>query len=422
MDLSTALHSQAMAQQIMQWCDQLAQISAKPNGIHRFYLTPEHKACNQQVAKWMEQAGMTAFEDAAGNLVGRLTSAVPNAKTLMIGSHLDTIPNAGRYDGILGVLLPIAAIRQLNSLGIELPYHIDVLGFGDEEGIRFGSTLLGSRAVAGTWQSDWWQLEDTNGVTMAEAFESFGLEPDSIGKAAYLPQQLIGYLEVHIEQGPVLEQQQLAVGIVSAIAGARRFQIHFEGFAGHAGTVPMTMRQDALVAAAEAICQIEAMAKTAGIVATVGHIECRPNAVNVIPGSVRFSLDIRSVDDHQRDSTLDSIEQQLDEICAKRNLKWHWHSIHDAAAVHCAPWLMEQQQQTLEALEQEPLCLMSGAGHDAMALAEITDIAMYFVRCKGGISHHPDESITKEDVVVALDTLRTALVQFSQQERFSQVL
>ncbi|MBW8189773.1 allantoate amidohydrolase [Neiella marina] len=415
MQTSVAIDSHAMAEQIMAWCDELASISAESEGIHRFYLTPEHHACNERVATWMRQATMTTHVDQAGNLIGRYASNQADAKTLIIGSHLDTIPNAGRYDGILGVLLPIAVIDLLQRQGIQLPFHIDVIGFGDEEGIRFGATLLGSRAVAGTWDNNWWSLNDRADTSLAQAFDQFGLDPDAITQAAYAAEQLLGYLEVHIEQGPVLEQQGLPVGIVSAIAGARRFQIDIEGQAGHAGTVPMTMRQDALLGASEAALLIEQTAQKFGVVATVGQLTCGPGAVNVIPGNVRFSLDIRSVDDAVRDEAIGHLQQQLEKICHQRRLTCQWHQIHQAPAVKCAPWWLELQQQTMASLALKPLVLMSGAGHDAMAFADMTDIAMYFVRCKGGISHHPDESITSADVAVAFDTLLETLLQLGQQ-------
>ncbi|GGA73034.1 Zn-dependent hydrolase [Neiella marina] len=411
---SPASNLEPLAAQVMDWCDQLATLSAMPDGIHRFYLTPEHQACNKQVAIWMRQASMQTHIDAAGNLIGRYASDDPQAKTLIIGSHLDTIPNAGRYDGILGVLLPIAIIGQLARSNTKLPFHIDVIGFGDEEGIRFGATLLGSRAVAGTWQPAWWQLQDSDGIKLNQAFEHFGLSPTDVGQAAYDAEQLLAYLEVHIEQGPVLEQQDLAVGIVSAIAGARRFQINIQGHAGHAGTVPMTMRQDALLGASEAILLIEHTAKEFGVVATVGQIECGPGAVNVIPGNVTFSLDIRSVDDGVRDAAVTKLQQRISTLCEQRQLTNQWRQIHQAPAVKCAPWLIDLQRQTMASLHQPTLELMSGAGHDAMALADITDIAMYFVRCKGGISHHPAESVTHADVAAALVALQATIVTLGQ--------
>ena len=400
-----------LAARVMNWCDQLAAISASPDGISRFYLTPEHRRCNEQVAVWMAQAGMTTWTDAAGNLLGHYAGATDDAKILLLGSHLDSIPNAGRYDGILGVLLAIAAVEQLHTDNSKLPFAIEVVGFGDEEGTRFGSTLLGSRALAGTWNPAWWSLADRDGISLADAFKEFGLQPDHIGTAALKSADLLAYLEVHIEQGPVLEDTDHALGIVTSIAGARRFHIDVKGYAGHAGTVPMHMRKDALLGAALGVELIERLARENGVVATVGQLEVWPGAVNVIPGRARFSIDIRSGDDDRRDETLAKIQHEFSDICKSRQLTCNWTEIHNAPAVLCADWIQGVQAQVLEDMNLEPVRLMSGAGHDAMAMAEITDVAMYFVRCKGGVSHHPDESVMVEDVALALDALTRTLLK-----------
>lgn len=406
--------TEALAKKVMHWCDQLAAISSNPGNISRFYLTPEHKRCNELVAQWMQEAGMETWEDAAGNLCGRYAAQDACAKTLVLASHLDSIPNAGAYDGILGVLIAIAAVEQLYKNNVVLPYAIDVIGFGDEEGTRFGSTLLGSRAVAGTWNPDWWELNDRAGISLHQAFIDFGLAPENIHKAAREPDDILAYLEVHIEQGPVLEDENLALGIVTAIAGARRFAIDIQGYAGHAGTVPMAMRKDALVGAALGIALVENIAKEFDVVATVGKIECGPGAVNVIPGHASFTIDIRSGDDQLRDQAFAKIQHELDAICMGRNLTAAWTEIHNAPAVVCADWIQEMQANVLCDMDVKPYTLMSGAGHDAMAMADICDVAMYFVRCKGGVSHHPDESVTEADVALALDALGRTLEKFSQ--------
>jgi allantoate deiminase len=393
-----AITTEALAKKVMDWCDQLAAISSNPENISRFYLTPEHKRCNTLVAQWMQEAGMETWVDAAGNLCGRYEAQDACAKTLILASHLDSIPNAGAYDGILGVLIAIAVVEQLYQNNIALPYAIDIIGFGDEEGTRFGSTLLGSRAVAGTWNPDWWKLKDRNGISLQQAFIDFGLEPENIQSAARNPDDLLAYLEVHIEQGPVLEDENLALGIVTAIAGARRFAIEIQGYAGHAGTVPMPMRKDALVGAALGIVLVEDVAKEFNVVATVGKIECGPGAVNVIPGHAKFTIDIRSGDDQLRD----------------RNLTASWNEIHNAPAVVCADWMQSLQASVLCDMNLNPYKLMSGAGHDAMAMADICDVAMYFVRCKGGVSHHPDESVTLEDVALAIEALSNTLKKLAQ--------
>lgn len=401
------------AAKLMDWCDQLADISADPECLSRFYLTPEHRRANDRVASWMQAAGLSTWEDAAGNLWGRYAAAADSpepVKTLILGSHLDTVPNAGRYDGMLGVLVALVAVEQLIAAGVRLPFHVDIVGFGDEEGSRFGTTLLGSRAVAGTWQQDWWALEDAEGVTLSRAFEQFGLEPTRISEAARSPEELLGYLELHIEQGPVLEGLDQPLGVVTAIAGARRFGIDVIGYAGHAGTVPMDLRRDALAGASELVLAVEQIARDAEVVATVGQISAKPGAVNVIPGAVQLSLDIRSGEDPQRDRALEQIRARADSIAQRRSLSTRWHEIHKAPAVACADWLQQRQRQVLTELDLEPVQLLSGAGHDAMAMAAIADCGMYFLRCKGGVSHHPDEAITESDLVPAIATLAKTLV------------
>ncbi|WP_246841646.1 allantoate amidohydrolase [Cellvibrio sp. PSBB023] len=408
------ISTEALAEKVMHWCDQLAAISSHPENISRFYLTPEHKRCNELVAQWMQDAGMETWVDAAGNLCGRYDGKNPCAKTLILASHLDSIPNAGAYDGILGVLVAIAVVEQFYQNDITLPYAIDIIGFGDEEGTRFGSTLLGSRAVAGTWNPEWWELKDRNGISLKQAFIDFGLDPDNIHSAARNPDDLLAYLEVHIEQGPVLENENLALGIVTAIAGARRFSIDIEGYAGHAGTVPMPMRKDALVGAALGVVLVENIANEFDVVATVGKIECGPGAVNVIPGHATFTIDIRSGDDQLRDQAFAKIQHELDMICLNRNLVARWTEIHNAPAVVCADWIQALQASVLRDMNLHPYTLMSGAGHDAMAMADICDVAMYFVRCKGGVSHHPDESVTVDDVALAIDALSNTLQKLAQ--------
>lgn len=407
----------AAATTVMDWCDKLAAISAEEGKISRFYLTPEQKLCNETVARWMQLAGMTTHVDAAANLIGHFPARNPDAphKTLILASHLDSIPNAGAYDGILGVLTAIAAVQKIYDRevfeGIARPeFAIDIIGFGDEEGTRFGSTLLGSRAVAGTWNPAWWQLCDSAGVSLKDAFTHYGLEAAAIASASYADKELLGYLELHIEQGPVLEDNDLALGIVTSIAGARRFIFNLQGYAGHAGTVPMNMRKDALVGAAKIICEIEAIAKREGVVATVGKIQAFPGGVNVIAGGCEFTLDIRSGDDALRDASVQKILAATGEITAQSQLDYSYREIHTAPAVGCAPWIQAVQAQVLGDMQLPDFRLMSGAGHDAMAMADICDVAMYFVRCKGGVSHHPDESVLVEDVALGIEALYRTLL------------
>ncbi|MFP8966165.1 allantoate amidohydrolase [Pokkaliibacter sp. CJK22405] len=390
-------------------CDELAALSAMEGGILRAYLTPEHQQANTLVATWIEQAGMASYVDAAGNLWGRYEGDSDNAPAVILGSHLDTVPNAGRFDGILGVVLAIEAIASFHSRQKRFPFALEVVGFADEEGTRFGSTLLGSRAVAGTWQQDWFAIKDADGVSMQDAFKRFGLKPENIGDAARSPASVKAYLEVHIEQGIVLEHEGLALGTVTAIAGARRKRVTISGQAGHAGTTPMHLRKDALVIAAHIIAMIEKKARTWNLVATVGHLECKPNAVNVIPGEVLFSVDIRSPIDTSRDRAWAEIEAGIITTVGSRSGEVRIKETHAAPAAPCAESLQQLLDDALVANGHPAYRLMSGAGHDAMAMAAITDIGMLFIRSPKGISHHPAEAVIKEDVAAALEVLISAI-------------
>ena len=412
------------AADILDRCDELARHSSLPDGlIERVYLSPEHAAVNALAAEWMTAAGLSTWQDTAGNQCGRMEGATPGLPALLLGSHLDTVPAAGRYDGILGVLLAIAVVERLQRSGRALPFALEVAAFGDEEGTRFGTTLLGSRALAGTWQSDWWQLRDQSGVRLDDAYRAFGLDPALIGAAARTPAELIGYLEAHIEQGPVLEERGLALGVVSSIAGARRFGIVIEGAAGHSGT-PWALRRDALAGASEIILAIERITRHAALIGTVGRLAVFPDAVNVIPGRVEFSLDLRGEFDAERDQAWQLIEQTAREICARRSLTVTSVQTHGAPAAHCSPNLRAAVATGIRAAGTDsaagaasaaapPPTLFSMAGHDAMAIAALTDIGMLFVRCRGGVSHHPDESVTEADVALALDAFEAAVLDLA---------
>ena len=405
------------ADHILAACDELARFSETDTGITRRYLTSVHLDANARVAQWMREAGMAVHQDAAGNQWGRYDGLEAAAPALVIGSHLDTVPNAGRYDGILGVMLAIGVVQRLHRNKQRLPCAIEVVAFGDEEGTRFGSTLLGSRAVAGTWEQAWWALTDPEGTRLEQAFEAAGLVPGQIDLARRDPSRIVGYLEAHIEQGPVLEDRDLALGVVTAIAGARRAKVRLVGCAGHAGTTPFTLRQDALCGASEAVLAIEALARASGAVATVGEMTVAPGAVNVIPGEVSFSLDVRAQEDAVRDRTVTAIVESLERICTARELTMHWEDTHKASAVACADWLQDCVSQAVTQVQggDEALHLFSGAGHDAMAMASLTDVGMLFIRCGGGVSHHPDESVRTDDVAKALDAFEIAVIRATRQ-------
>lgn len=399
---------------VMQRCDELAAIS-QSDYVDRRYLTTQHRCANDLVEKWLRDANCITWQDSAGNLWGRYESPVENAQRVILGSHLDTVPNGGKYDGMLGVLAPLAIIQFFSDTHQTFPFHIDIVGFGDEEGTRFGTTLLGSRALTGNWSKEWAELKDSDGVTLEKALSQFGLSFVGVELAKLKDtDDILGYLEVHIEQGPVLEQMALPVGIVTAINGARRFEFEVEGFAGHAGTVPMATRQDALTASAEMILAVEKLAKKYEVVATVGSISNRPNGVNVISGKTVFSVDIRSSNDARRDAAFDHISNEIGKIAKRRNVAVSHKQTHDASAVNCNAKLQAILGEAVKTAGVRPYYLASGAGHDAMEIAKIAKMAMLFVRCHKGISHHPAESITQHDVEVTLNVLHQFVMLLSK--------
>ena len=401
------------AERVMRRCEALAAVSESGDYIERTYLSDSHKRANAIVEGWIAEAKAEHWQDAVGNVWGRLPSQDADSKTLILGSHLDTIVDAGKYDGILGVLMAVELLHLLRSQRIALPFNIDVVGFCDEEGVRFGATLLGSYAIADRWKDDWLDLTDVNGVSIAEAMTSFGLDSTKVSDAAIPRENLAGYLEVHIEQGPVLDRANLPVGEVTAIAGARRFNFVIEGESGHAGTVPMEMRKDALVGACLCIQEVEKAANLYDVVATVGDINCHPGAVNVVPGNVQFSLDIRSARDKTRDAAFAWLTDRFDSILNSRDLAMSWQEIHKAPSVACSSKWQRTLEKSIADCNLEVLSLPSGAGHDAMAMENITPLGMLFVRCKDGISHHPAESIMVQDVEVAMEVLMTAIIDYA---------
>jgi allantoate deiminase len=391
--------------ELMQRLAALAKASDGPEGLTRLFLSPAHGQAAGMVAAWMEEAGLVAEIDAIGNVVGR-RGAGPR---LILGSHIDTVRNAGMFDGNYGVLAAIEAVRRAGPL----PFGVEVIAFGDEEGVRFPRTLCGSRAVAGIFDPAALAGRDADGVTMAEALAAFGLDPGGIGGLARDPREILAYVELHIEQGPVLEAKQLAAGVVTAINGASRYAVTVSGAAGHAGTVPMAMRRDALVAAAEMVLVIETVARAAeDLVATVGSMTVRPGAPNSIPGEVRFTIDLRAPVDADRLAAAAAITAALERIALSRQVDLALTQTHEAAATACAPWLRLQLASALEAHGIAPFQLPSGAGHDAMAMAALCPVGMLFIRCKGGISHTPEESITAEDAEMGVEVLATFLRGF----------
>lgn len=391
------------AQRIWDHCAALGRLSELEGGLTRVFLSREQQAANDLVLGWMRAAGMSARLDAIGNVVGRYEGERPGLPCLMMGSHLDTVRDAGKYDGMLGVVAAIECVRALHARGRRLPFALEVVGFADEEGTRFNATLLGSRAVAGTFKAEVLDNVDQDGVSMRAALRAFGLDPEKIGAAARRREDVLAYAELHIEQGPVLEAEGLAVGVVTAINGATRCAVEIDGIAGHAGTVPMSLRQDALAAAAECVLAIEQRCGAEPeLVGTVGKLECLPGAVNVVPGKVRFTIDIRAPRDPLRLAAVDDVLAAMKAVAARRNVRLGVTKTHEGGVAACAPWLMDQIGAAIAAEGVPVRKLPSGAGHDGMAIIDLTDIGMLFVRCEKGISHNPAEAITLADVATAV--------------------
>jgi allantoate deiminase len=409
---------QNLGEEIVGRIAELGAISSTKEHLARLFLTPEHRVAAELILKWMREAGMRAHLDAIGNVCGRYEGERPGLPCLMLGSHYDTVVDAGKWDGPLGVITAIACVASLNRRGRRLPFAIEVVGFADEEGVRFASTLLGSRAVAGSFDESVLNTSDRDGVTMRRAIADFGLDPDHIGAAARTRRELLAYLELHIEQGPVLEQQNLPVGVVTAIAGATRLSARLVGMAGHAGTVPMALRRDALTGAAEAISAIEEFCRTdhGGLVGTVGYIHAAPGATNVIPGQVSFTMDIRAPTDAHRKRAVTDIVRQLEAIAKRRKLALQLNVTHENRTVPCAPWLKGQVAGAIAAEGFAVFELPSGAGHDGMAMIDIADVGMIFVRCRGGISHHPDEHVELADADIGARVLMRVIENFRPRE------
>jgi allantoate deiminase len=408
----------SLGDEIVARINQLAVISESPEHLARIFLTAEHRIAADLILSWMRDAGMSAHLDAIGNVCGRYEGERAGLPCLMLGSHYDTVRDAGRWDGPLGLITAISCVADLHKRDRRLPFAIEVVGFADEEGVRFASTLLGSRAVAGTFVESALNTRDHAGVSMRDALLQFGLDPDHIGAAARARRELLAYVELHIEQGPVLEQKNLPVGVVTAISGATRLAAHLTGMAGHAGTVPMALRRDALAGAAECIVAIEEFCKTdqAGLVGTVGYIDAMPGATNVIPGRANFTIDIRAPTDAHRKLAVADIVRQIEAVAKRRTLALQVDVTHENRTVPCAHWLKAQVAEAVAAEGFSVFELPSGAGHDGMAMIDIADIAMIFVRCRGGISHHPDEHVELADADAGARVLLRLIENFRPRE------
>ena len=401
-------------ERILERCESLAQHSELPGGLTRVFLSPQARAATDKVLGWMREAGMQAKLDAIGNAAGRYEGNRPGLPCLMLGSHLDTVRDAGKYDGMLGVLSAIECVHALNAAQERLPFAIEVIGFGDEEGVRFGTTLLGSRAVAGIFDMAVLKAKDSLGKTMSDALREFGLDPARIPAIARKKGDVLAYAELHIEQGPVLEAQGLPVGVVTAINGFSRLRVTLRGAAGHAGTVPMNLRRDALAGAAECALAVERVATShPELVGTVGRFEVKPGAINVIPGEVMFTVDVRAPQDSLREDAVALMRSEIDNVCRTRKLTQEIENLQDFGVTACAPRLIEQMERAVAGRGFRVRRLPSGAGHDGMALGAIAEICMLFVRCKRRISHSPLESITREDADAGVKVLFEFIRSFS---------
>ena len=374
--------------------EELGAISDEPDRLTRTFHSSAMQRANVLVGSWMRAAGLEVREDATFNLIGRWSCADSRAKTLLLGSHLDTVRDAGKYDGPLGVLAALAVVEKLRAEKVALPFHIEVIGFSDEEGVRYQTTYLGSRAMAGTLTKRDLALVEEKGIERARR--------DRRG--------LLGYAEVHIEQGPVLEAEKLAVAVVTGIAGQSRLHVEFIGSAGHAGTVPMKLRRDALCAAAEFILAVE----RCGITATVGQIDAQPGASNVIPGRVALSLDVRHLADVRRIAVVKSLHARATDIAKRRGVRLVWTPVQETASVACDRGLTAVFKDAVAKHQPRVFALPSGAGHDAASMSAVCPVAMLFVRCKGGVSHHPSESVRTADVAVALAVLRDFILALAR--------
>jgi allantoate deiminase len=405
----------ALGAEIVRRINALGAISETPGQLTRIFLTPEHRAAADLLLQWMKEDGMAAHLDAIGNVCGRYEGERPGLPCLMLGSHYDTVRDAGKWDGPLGLITAISCVADLHRRNVRLPFAVEVVGFADEEGVRYASTLLGSRAVAGTFDESVLSVKDQAGIAMRDALVAFGLDPDHIGAAARARRELLAYVELHIEQGPVLEGLHLPVGVVTAIAGATRLAVSLTGMAGHAGTVPMALRRDALAGAAECIVEIEEFCRTDpdGLVGTVGYIHAAPGATNVIPGQVSFTIDIRAPTDPHRKLAVADIVRRIESIASRRRLALQIDVTHENRTAPCAPWLRSQLSRAVAAEGFRVFELPSGAGHDGMAMIDISDVGMLFVRCRGGISHHPDEHVELTDADAGARVLLRLIENFA---------
>jgi allantoate deiminase len=393
--------NRARTKTVIDRCRKLAGFSEQPDLTSRTFLSPPMHDCHQEIAEWLEPLGVEAKIDAAGNLRAFYPGVQPGAPRLLIGSHLDTVPDAGAFDGALGVVLGVALLESLN--GQRLPFGIEIVGFSEEEGVRFGTPFIGSRALVGRIDEELLRRQDARGTSVRAAIEDFGLKPSEI-PAARLKGDILAYVEFHIEQGPVLDELSLPLAAVEAVAGQSKMEFTFFGRANHAGTTPMGLRYDSLAGAAEWITAVEREANSVpGLVATVGTVEPRPGVTNVIARETRLTLDVRHRSDDVRMLAIDRLIRVAEETAARRGLTLTQRTLLSQSSVPMDAFLVEQIEQAICQAGCKPYRMVSGAGHDAMILAEKVPAAMVFLRTPGGISHSPEETVEIDDVSKALE-------------------
>ncbi len=410
-----------LGNQVWDWAEELA-VHTDPGYAERgeltvTYLTDAHRSCAAQLARWMrEDCGFDEVSiDAVGNVVGVYHGTDPRSRRLLTGSHYDTVRNGGKYDGRLGILVPMACVRELHRQGRRLPYGFEVVGFAEEEGQRYKAVFLGSGALTGQFDKSWLDQRDANGITMLHAMEAAGLRIDDIARIKRDPSRYLGFVEAHIEQGPVLNETNLPLGVVSSINGSVRYLGEIVGVASHAGTTPMTMRRDAAAAAAELVLYAEKRgAAVPDLVATVGMLDVPNGSINVIPGRCRFSLDVRATTNEVRDACARDIQDELAAICQRRGVRFTLEETMRAAAAPCAPEWQQRWERAVESLGLPVFRMPSGAGHDAMMLHTVMPQAMLFLRgLNAGISHNPLESITNDDADLCVRAFQTLLDQLA---------
>jgi allantoate deiminase len=385
--------------------DAIADHSEPGPGVTRLPFTPEHRAAADAVAGWMRAAGLTVQMDAAGTLVGRQEGPA-GAPSFLLGSHQDSVREGGRFDGIMGVVLPILALQKLRGAGVALPFAVEVLAFADEEGVRFPTALIGSRALAGTLDMAVLEMADARGVTLGEALRGFALDPAGLPGLARDPAEVLGFLECHIEQGPVLDAAGEALGVVTAVCGIERHAVTVTGEAGHAGTVPMTLRRDALAAAAELVGEVERLGRaTEGLLATVGALEVRPNAVNAVPGEVRLTVELRAPEDTTRVAAGEAVHGFCAALAQRRGVGVDIRRSYAQPATACDPGLTDALVAAVRAAGGGGRRMPSGATHDASAMADLCPVAMMFLRCRGGVSHTPEEFAAPQDMALAVEAI-----------------